>query len=305
MSNTLTEAPPQMSGSELAALIEAFNDVTTKLTQTHGQLQAEIASLREQLEGAKEQAERARHLALLGEMAAGIAHEVRNPLGSIRLYAQILQEDLAAQPGPLLTAQKIDHSVQRLEHVVGDVLAFSRQNTLRQVELEAADVLHAAAESARGSGPVWEKLEIEITPDPQACTITADADLLRQALVNLIRNAAEAMAEHRVAKRRIELGAMRRRVRTSCGLPTDMVVFYVQDSGPGIPADVLPRLFEPFFTTRSDGTGLGLAIVHRIADAHGGRIAAHNRGSTNGKACGARFELLIPAGQSIHAPARA
>jgi two-component system sensor histidine kinase FlrB len=291
------QAPaPSMSPAELAAIIEAFNDVTSKLTRTHEQLQAEIVTLRSQLCDAQAQAERARHLALLGEMAAGIAHEVRNPLGSIRLYAKMLREDLREQPGPLSIAEKIDRSVLRLEHVVGDVLTFSRKIQASAVTFDASELLEAAAETARFDGPVWDAVQVEIKPTTSV--LTGDPDMLRQALVNIIRNAAEAMAEHRAPQRRIELSVAARKVRDEAGAAKDMLAVCIADSGPGIPESVLPRLFEPFFTTRSDGTGLGLAIVHRIIDAHGGRITARNGNQPSNPSAsgvGAVFEILLPA----------
>jgi len=294
------QSAPSMSPAELAALIEAFNDVTTKLTRTHEQLQAEIVTLRSQLCDAQAQAEHARHLALLGEMAAGIAHEVRNPLGSIRLYAKMLREDLREQPGPLSIAEKIDRSVLRLEHVVGDVLTFSRKIQASAVTFDASELLEAAAETARSDGPVWDAVQVEIKPTTSV--LTGDPDMLRQALVNVIRNAAEAMSEHNVKVRRIELSVASRKVRDEAGAAKDMVAVCIADSGPGIPEAVLPRLFEPFFTTRSEGTGLGLAIVHRIVDAHGGRITARNGAANDASArktalprTGAIFEILLPA----------
>jgi len=294
-------SPASISAAELAALIEAFNEVTTKLTRTHEQLQGEIATLREQLTDAKAQAERSRHLAMLGEMAAGIAHEIRNPLGSIRLYARMLRDDLASQPAPLAVAEKIDLSVVRLEHVVGDVLAFARELRTRAVGFDAADLVEASVESARSGSPAWANLTIEIKPSSQS--LTGDPDLLRQALVNLIRNAAEAMAEHKVTEPKIEISVQQRKVRDSNGDVRLMSAVCVADNGPGVPLDVLPRLFEPFFTTRSDGTGLGLAIVHRIVDAHGGRVTARNLSGGSATPAepapsslrGALFEIMLPA----------
>src|SRR5689334_13832303 len=106
-----------MSRAELAELLAAFNEVTDRLTRTHESLQAEVTKLRGELQEANQQVERSKHLALLGEMAAGIAHEVRNPLGSILLYARMLQQDLAAQPEPRGLVDKIAAGVQRLEAV--------------------------------------------------------------------------------------------------------------------------------------------------------------------------------------------
>lgn len=292
-------ASAAITEDQLAELLAAFNSVTEKLASTQRQLQAEIASLRAQLTESQAQAERARHLALLGEMAAGIAHEIRNPLGSIRLYAKMLQDDLAALPGPLGIAEKIDRSVRRLEHVVGDVLTFSRQLSVRAVSFDAADLLSAAAEASGSEAAWWQAVTVELKPTAANLpAVHGDPDLLRQALVNLIRNAAEAMADAKSPRRIIKLSVERTKVRDEQAVAKQMLAISVTDSGPGIPEDVLPRLFEPFFTTRSDGTGLGLAIVHRIADAHGGRVVARNVKPGAPGTTGAIFELLLPVATS-------
>jgi signal transduction histidine kinase len=285
-----------MSREELAQLLEAFNEVTDRLTLTHESLQSEVTKLRAELQEANREVERSKHLALLGEMAAGIAHEVRNPLGSILLYARMLQQDLAAQPGPKGVADKIAVGVQRLEAVVGDVLAFSRESRLKLIPLDACDVLAAAASTAQGDGPQWHAVQVRVIADP--LEIRADPGQIQQVLVNVIRNAAEAMHEHPRPdggrERIIELDARKVRVRRSDGASTPMVALRVKDTGPGVPPEAAEKLFTPFFTTRASGTGLGLAIVHRIMDAHAGRVSIRNWVRRDGSVGGAVVELLLP-----------
>lgn len=283
-----------LSPGDLSHLLGAFNEVTARLTQTHEALQARVEQLQRELREANEAVERSRHLAMLGEMAAGIAHEVRNPLGSIGLYARMLQEDLADQPAPRATAAKIGAAVQRLNAVVGDVLAFARPVQVQSAEHDARELLEGALHAARGGGPEWAGLRVVLSEAGgvrKPVLVRGDANLLHQALVNVIGNAVSVMHEHGCATRVLYLGSTRRRVRESGAGPARMMsVLTVRDTGPGIDPEVLPRIFQPFFTTRAAGTGLGLAIVHRIMDAHGGRVTIRNH-----EEGGAVVELMVPA----------
>lgn len=289
----------RLSPADLTELLGAFNEVTSRLQGTHDALRAEVARLEAQLRDANEQLRRTERLAALGEMAAGIAHEVRNPLGSIRLYAEMLQQDLADRPAQRDIARKIGGAVRGLDAVVGDVLAFARPMSPRPEEATARDLFDAAIDCCRAE---IERTGVAIECDAAACEaieLRCDASLVRQALVNLIRNAMEAI-EQRCAEQpghegRVWLGAAKRRVRSpggSGGRFHAMIALSVRDNGPGIPEDVVARIFNPFFTTRAAGTGLGLAIVNRIADAHGGRV-----GVTNHPGGGAVIELLLPPDQ--------
>lgn len=287
-------ASAALAPHDLARLLEAFNDVTTRLTATHEALRAQVAQLQSELHEAREAVARSRHLAMVGELAAGIAHEVRNPLGSIGLYARMLREDLADRPAQQATAAKIAGAVVRLNAVVHDVLAFARPLKLRADELDPRELLATALEAARTDGPEWSGVSVSL-PDPsrRLLAVHGDPSLLHQALVNVIRNAAQAMLPDDAppaGQRRLELGCTRRRVRDDDGRAHAMVALSVRDTGPGFPAEVLPRVFQPFFTTRAAGTGLGLAIVHRIMDAHAGRVAIANHPEG-----GAIVELLLPA----------
>jgi two-component system sensor histidine kinase FlrB len=284
---------PAISQQELGALLAAFNDATSRLTATHERLQSEVTKLRAQLADAKVQVERSKHLALLGEMAAGIAHEVRNPLGSILLYARMLQQDLTDRPPQKSIADKIASSVQRLESVVGDVLAFSREMRVRPQPLHARELLESALHAARCDTAAWAAVDARVEAD-EALTVHGDGNLLTQVLINIIRNAVDAMADsHTGCAPTLVLTAEPVTVRTPEGRALQMHALRIHDSGPGIDPETAEKLFTPFFTTRATGTGLGLAIVHRIVDAHGGRVSLRSRGQL-GKPEGATAEVLLP-----------
>ncbi len=277
---------------DLAELFAEFNEVTARLQATHEMLTAKTARLEEELREATRQLRRSRELAALGEMAAGIAHEVRNPLGSIGLYAAMLGDDLADRPEQQSVARKIGDAVRGLDRVVGDVLTFARELRLRTGAVEVDAMLSRAVEACRAHA---RGLGVEIVIESGSVAeqeIECDAGLMQQALINVVRNACEATARSGGGGGGGETGgvdAVRRRGRESDGASRRMVSLRVRDDGPGIPPEVMERMFNPFFTTREAGTGLGLAIVHRIVDAHGGRVAVGNRSEG-----GASVELLLP-----------
>lgn len=281
---------PVVSSSELAELIGAFNEVTLRLERTHKTLTAQVARLEDELRDSREQLRRARHLAALGEMAAGIAHEVRNPLGSIGLYAQVLWDDLAARPELRDVAGKIARAVRGLDMVVSDVLLFARQRAPEMAPVRASDLTRDALAACHD---VLEKSGIVVMPArSRGLLVHADAGLMHQALVNVIRNAAEAMADNPPDHPRVlELGEIRRSLVGVSGASEPMSGISLRDSGPGFEAEAARRMFDPFYTTKATGTGLGLAIVHRIVDAHGGRIIVRNNKAPER---GATVELLVP-----------
>lgn len=272
---------------DLKELMRSVNETAERLQITHGALRTQVSRLQHELAEANAQLQRSRSLAALGEMAAGIAHEVRNPLGSIQLYVQMLAEDLTDRPELAARCAKIARAVDGLDGIVRDVLLFARDMTVTPVETTAATLFDralASCESLLADGQVEVLCEV-----PTDCCLIADALLMAQALGNLIRNAVEAMVEADVSDRRLRLSARRQPRRMTDGRSADHVVLSVGDNGPGIPPEVHKRMFNPFFTTRVAGTGLGLSIVHRIVDAHGGHISVRN-----GRSGGAEVELCLP-----------
>lgn len=297
MSVTATSAAPA-SAVDLAELISAFHDVTARLQGTHEALRAEVSRLELELREAHEQLKRSRQLAALGEMAAGIAHEIRNPLGSIRLYAEMLIHDLAAQPGECEIARKISGAVRRLDAVVSDVLQFSREQRVRKERVDAGELVRDAAEACREVFESNGVLLHDAVVKSGSLRVWCDPVLMHQALVNVLRNAAEAIGDRGGDGARevwIEVGE--RRVAFADGKREPTTSLRVRDTGPGVSAEVMGRMFNPFFTTRHSGTGLGLAIVHRILDAHGGAVVVENNtscGLRGQPAVGATIELLLP-----------
>jgi signal transduction histidine kinase len=286
---------PNLTAGDLAELMSAFNDVTGKLQATHEQLRSEVARLSRELRDANEQLERASRLAALGEMAAGIAHEIRNPLGSISLFARMLRDDLNDRPEQHKLAEKIMTATRGLNAVVGDVLTFSREFRVAPEPLHVPSLIDRALESCQHDGVEgWQTVCITRTERPaDFADLQGDESLLQQALTNIIRNAIEAMVETASpaqSDRTLRIESKRRQIAVRAGKREKFACIIVRDSGPGLSPEVLTRMFNPFFTTRKAGTGLGLAIVHRIMDAHAGRVVAGN----NSDGPGATIELQLP-----------
>ncbi len=277
---------------DLTEILGAFNQVTENLSRSHDALQKQVSNLRRQLVSTDAQLQRSKRLAALGAMAAGIAHEIRNPLAAIQLYAAMLASDLDPQhanptdPAALAsTARKIESAVRGLNAIVTDVLSFAREIRPRPRWVPIDTLFDRAIESSR---PAIEAASVTVAaapidPNPNNDRLQAwiDPPLLNQALLNLIRNAVDAMAQQS------RDSDPPRRLSLSARLEDAQIVLTVRDNGPGIDDDDIDRIFNPFFTTRSTGTGLGLAIVHRIVDAHHGGIVVYNDG-------GAVFELSLP-----------
>jgi len=272
---------------DLGELLAAFNEVTARLQSTHEALTAEVARLQGELRSANHRLRRAQELAALGEMAAGIAHEIRNPLGSIRLYARALEEDLTAMPDQHTLARKIGGAVRGLDAIVSDVLTFSREIRVQARPVDVADLIDRAVASCADLLEETGARVVTPTEDADAQAL-CDPFLTHQALTNIVRNALEAVAEVG-GEREVRIDAARCSAQRAVGAPRAMVTLTVHDTGPGVPKDVMERMFNPFFTTRSAGTGLGLAIVHRIADAHDGRVTVRNHDDG-----GAVVELMLP-----------
>ncbi len=270
--------------------METFQEVTDKLQISHDQLTSQVNRLKCELRVANDALERSRRLAALGEMAAGIAHEIRNPLAAISLDAASLacEKDREHQEQ---AAGRITFAVKSLNAIVQDVLHFAGDTPVRAMAMDVEGLCARAAEECAGVSDA--EIAIELGPWGVE-TMMADAHLLHRAMVNVVRNAIEAMNETDAPE-----GGHCLCVRSELN-DAGEVVLVVSDTGPGIPSEVSERIFNPFFTTRATGTGLGLAIVHRIVDAHGGRVEVLGQRGDGERGAEVRLVLLreLPADQT-------
>jgi two-component system sensor kinase FixL len=195
-------------------------------------------------------------LARLGQMAAVLAHEVRNPLTAVRGAIQVLGKRLAPDGRDMEVVREILARLDRLNELVQDLLLFARTPQPRLAPIELRRVLKSTTDLL-AKDPVFGGVRFEIAGDAEA--IAADADLLKIAFQNIILNAAQAMQG-------------RGRILASISAAGTRQTVAIADDGPGIPPETRARLFEPFFTTKARGTGLGLATVRRLVEAQSGRV---------------------------------
>ena len=234
---------------------------------------AKLKEQTDQIFEIEDQLRRADRLTALGELSAGMAHEIRNPLGSIRGTAEILQDAFSPEDSYAEFTRILVSEVYRLNRVLEDFLSFARPEESEQGDFLPTQVLHEVLQLVRLQA---EKKQIHIDWDEKELPLVAgDGSQFKQVFLNLILNAIQVLPtggrlsiEHQIADDGIDL------------------IF--SDNGPGIPEEDLDKIFNPFFTTKKEGTGLGLAITYRIVQHHCGRISVENQPDG-----GARFTLSL------------
>jgi two-component system sensor histidine kinase HydH len=260
------------------------------LRRATAKIEEAYASLREQslaLLRSEEQLRRADRLACLGELSAGMAHEIRNPLGSIKGTAEIFRDSLGPTHRLNEFARILVVEVDRLDGILTRFLDFARPRDQDGVAAELAPavrhVVQLTSERARRAGVA---VTVELPDDLPPVAIAPDA--LRQVLLNLVLNAVQAMSAGGRLTVAARFGEAVRLAATEPAVPHAVHVS-VSDDGPGIPVGLRDRIFDPFFTTRAGGTGLGLALCERIVRGHRGAIAFEPLAPT-----GARFHVEVP-----------
>lgn len=212
-------------------------------------------------------------LSTLGEMSAGIAHELRNPMAVISGYTRILTRKADDSLKPAVAA--INKEIIVMDRIIADFLTFARPADPVFGRVDLAALIRGCVETIRESAP-----NIRLTIDsPEELIIKADEVFMRQAISNLLQNAVEAMSEGGVLK-------------VSCSQDTEGILLTLSDTGHGIPDNIRDKIFLPFYTTKERGTGLGLAIVHKIIVSHGGTIGMESSSK------GTSFFISLPKAQS-------
>ncbi len=221
-------------------------------------------------------------MASLGEMAAGLTHELKNSLATIQGFAQLIAD--IAPESTSEPAEELVEEVGQLARMVTDFLNFARPQEVALTPVAVVDLLETAAERFAAR---FDEAEIDFALDAEASVasvcVLGDETLLGRALLNIVQNAVEAL----------ETSPRPRRLRVAVRRAADDVVVEVSDNGPGIPAEDLPKIFIPFFTTRSRGHGIGLALTQKIVISHGGRISAENATT------GAIFRCALPIADAV------
>ena len=221
-------------------------------------------------------AQRNDRLAALGHLAAGVAHEIRNPLSTIKGVALYIARRMPLGGREEEAAQRMIDEVERLDRVVSELLDFARPGSFETVQADLAEIIGRALRLAEADIKA-KGIAVVQEVEPGFPPVKISPERLTQALLNLFLNAVQAM-DHG--------GTLRVSART---LPSDMFSVTVADTGPGIPPEIQASIFTPYFTTKPSGTGLGLAIVYQIAEGHGGRVSVGNAAGQ-----GAEFTLTLP-----------
>jgi signal transduction histidine kinase len=258
------DAYPQVEirrSDEIGYLGERFNAMVSSLAEKDRLLTEMYRHEQERANLLEDEVRIKERLAALGEMSAGIAHEIRNPLGAITGFTELLDRQVT-DPSAKESVREILQEAGNLNRIVTQFLTFVREPQLKMEPADVAAVVTGAVESViaeRGAEKGRTDIRVEMRLPDELPTVSVDTDLLKQALVNLIQNGVEAMPLGGTLTVRVEARA-------------PWLLIAISDSGQGISADGRRRLFNPFFTTKKGGTGLGLAITHRLIQAHGGRI---------------------------------
>ncbi|HBW34994.1 ATP-binding protein [Desulfosporosinus sp. BICA1-9] len=228
---------------------------------------------RERLEGEIRQTER---VIALGHMSAGLAHEIRNPLGIMKVSIQMLAQEKSDDGVVTEYCRVLLEECERLNRLMSEFLTFARPKELVRERIPVGKLLDEEVSLIQPT--LWQKnIELEQARNSiDRQEVEVDPDQMKQVILNILLNAIDAQGEGGV----IHLEGVQQ---------DGLVGFAVSDEGPGISPDAMPYIYDPFFTTKEKGTGLGLSVVHRILDQHGGKISATNRSKR-----GVRVEILLP-----------
>ncbi|HXW57115.1 MAG TPA: ATP-binding protein [Candidatus Cybelea sp.] len=266
-------------------IVNRFAVENRRQVQKYQELSGALEETNRQLRRAEAEARRAERLAALGQLSAGLAHEIRNPLGVIKGSAEMLAQKLeGAQPLAAELAGYISSEVNRLNGLVARFLEFARP---QQVDLRPVDirqVVERALESVQNQLPGTE-VSVERSYASALPEILADQQLCEQIFINLILNAFQAMDGDRTGHQAV----LHLTIAPEGANSRNGVGVVIEDTGPGVPAELREQIFNPFFTSKKDGVGLGLAIVAKFVDDHRGSIHLE---SDSGP--GARFHVFLP-----------
>jgi len=262
-------------GDAVGRVGAAVNRLAQRLREERGRTRSQIEALEaanQELREAREDLARSERLASVGRLAAGVAHEVGNPVSALIGYAGLMRERIAQGKDVGGYTERIEREASRIDRILRDLLDLARPPAaLQDIDLGRAVEIARSAVAPQHAGVAFETALPAGLP-----LVRGDEHYLSQVFVNLMTNAARAGAS---------------RVRVSARTADGRVCVEIEDDGNGIPADVLPRLFEPFFTTAApgEGSGLGLALCHATMERFGGSIAARNRAGAPGSILELRF----------------
>ena len=268
----------QLGSGDLSANVSFAhrNDEIGDLGRNFNQMVSQLRESRVEIERLhRTQMSRAEHLATLGEMATGLAHEIRNPLAGIAGVIEIIGRDLPATSPARSVVKDVRQEIARINHIVTDLLQTARPHPPKVRKSDLNTTVEHAVMLGRQQA-VAKSVEISLHKDPTLAEVEHDSDQIHQVLLNLLLNAVQAIDTNG-------------KVIVTLRSEGNAAIVEVADNGRGISPDQLPNIFRPFYTTKGDGTGLGLSLARRIVEDHQGRIDVS---STVGK--GTTFSVVLP-----------
>ena len=276
---------PVKGNDELSELAGAFNDMISEMAESRARI------------------EFLQRIGAWQEMAQRLAHEIKNPLTPIQLAVQECHRKYDGQDPRFralldTTLEIVQEEVGTLRRLVGDFSNFARlpqaelhDETLREFLRDCSDQLAHLDDAPGDDSLSHPNVDVRLEVPDEELPAEIDRQMLRRVLINLVRNAVQAIRDARTS---LPPGAVLGHVRVSARREGDGTAIVVEDDGPGVPAEARARIFDPYFTTKKDGTGLGLAIVKKIVVEHGGRIEVERSESLGG----ARFVVHLPGPRS-------
>lgn len=279
------------AGDEIGRLGQALDRMAASLQSARDNLESEVAARTADLKRSQAQLLRAAKLAAVGELAAGVAHEINNPAGIILMRAGQLAQ--ALDNAPAQTAEDLEairRQVEKISRIVSGLLTFA-QRTEPSRPMVPLQVNEVAQRTAQLMDDMLRSRHVDVVLSlADLPAVRADGARLEQVLLNLINNAIDAMPEG---------GRMTFGTDVGTGEHADSIAIYVEDTGYGIPAEQLSRVFDPFFTTKEpgQGTGLGLSVSYAIVEQHGGRLEVASQAGQ-----GSRFTVYLPLDGGSEAP---
>jgi two-component system NtrC family sensor kinase len=274
----LKETIARVREGDLAARVEFAkrSDDVGQLGRQFNEMIQQLAENRAEIERLHQrEMARAEHLATIGELAAGLAHEIRNPLAGIAGVVEVIGKELPAQSASRAVLPEVQGEIQHIQTILNDLLAYARPRSpafhLADLNATIEQAVFLARQQVR-TAPI----EISFAPQEDLPEVVHDPVQIQQVILNLLINGIQAIPK----EGKVEVTSRRE---------GEFAVVSVKDTGKGISRDSLPRIFKPFFTTRAEGTGLGLPLAKGIVESHGGRIEVKSEAN-----CGAQFDVLLP-----------
>lgn len=268
------------SRDELGTLAQAFNDMAESLAVNRAELTSKneaLSKANEHMQSMQEQLLRSERLAAIGQLAAGVSHEIDNPVGIILGNAELLLEDMQAGDPLRDDVAAIIEECRRCKRITGGLLGFARSAAGHLERVELNQLVKETVASLRPQ-MLFKDLDLTIEFSVEDLCVTGDADQLRQVMINVLLNAAQALQ----GSGQLKIALLRQ---------SDQALVHVDDSGPGIPEEDRERVFQPFFSTKAhgEGTGLGLPLCRKLVEAQGGEIFVHKS-----PLAGARLSVSLP-----------